>query len=147
MSTYPYGRNHPTLCFWSRREGRQMSITEQLHNFFYEQRFFSTQPQCCLTFSWIELQMLLRCCLIHTIIVIMRHFLHLLHLCRCLGLDLFVPSLCDLFLISIFIFIMINRIILLLYIFQNMSYYFWMVTWMTSVNNFHIATVQSQSVA
>ena len=32
-------------------------------SFFYEQRSFSTQPQFCLTFSWIELQMLLRCCL------------------------------------------------------------------------------------
>ena len=31
--------------------------------FFNKQRFFSTQPQCCLTFSWIELQMLLRRCL------------------------------------------------------------------------------------
>ena len=29
------------------------------------QAFFSTQPRCCLTFSGIELQMLLRCCLIH----------------------------------------------------------------------------------
>ena len=26
---------------------------------------FSTQPWCCVTFSWIKLQMLLRCCLIH----------------------------------------------------------------------------------
>ena len=33
--------------------------------FFYKQRFFSTQPRCCLTFSWIELQTLLRCCLIY----------------------------------------------------------------------------------
>ena len=32
--------------------------------FFYKQRFFfSTQPQCCLTFSWIQLRMLLRWCL------------------------------------------------------------------------------------
>ena len=37
-------------------------------------RFFSTQPRCCLTFSWIELQMLLRCCLIHISINILRHF-------------------------------------------------------------------------
>ena len=29
--------------------------------FFYKQYFFSTQPHCCLTFSWSELQMLLRC--------------------------------------------------------------------------------------
>ena len=31
--------------------------------FFYKQHFFSTQPQCCLFFCWIELQMLIRCCL------------------------------------------------------------------------------------
>ena len=41
--------------------------------FFYEQWVFSTQPQCCLTFIWIELQMLLRCCLIHVGIIILRH--------------------------------------------------------------------------
>ena len=43
----------------------QRTIT--LHNtgFFYKQSLFSTQPQCCLTFSWIKLKMLLRCCLIH----------------------------------------------------------------------------------
>ena len=41
-------------------------------HFFYKQRFFSTQPQCCLTFSWIELQVLLRCCLMHISIMIVR---------------------------------------------------------------------------
>ena len=30
--------------------------------FFYKQRFFSTQRQCCLTFSWIKPQILLSCC-------------------------------------------------------------------------------------
>ena len=30
------------------------------------QRLFSTLPQCCLIFSWIKFQMLVRCCLIHT---------------------------------------------------------------------------------
>ena len=29
--------------------------------FFTSNEFFSTQPQCCLTFSWIEPQILLRC--------------------------------------------------------------------------------------
>ena len=40
--------------------------------FFYKQRFFLSQPQCRLTFSLIELQMLLRCCLIHMTIIIVR---------------------------------------------------------------------------
>ena len=34
--------------------------------------------------------MLLRCCLIHVSIIILRHFLYLLYLCSCLGLDLFM---------------------------------------------------------
>ena len=59
--------------------------------------------------------------------------------------------LCDLFLIFIFIFIMINRMntdtLVLLLIFQNMSYYFWMITWIKNVNNFEIGTVQPHGVA
>ena len=30
--------------------------------FFFRSNLFSTEPLCCLTFSWIELQMFLRCC-------------------------------------------------------------------------------------
>ena len=41
-----------------------------------KQRFFSTQRQCCLIFYWIELQMLLRCCLIHISIVILRQLFY-----------------------------------------------------------------------
>ena len=77
---------------------------------FYKQRFSSTQPQCYLNFSWIKLQMLLRCSLVHINIIILRHFLHLLHLCPCLDLGLFTSYLWDLFLIFIFIFITINRV-------------------------------------
>ena len=40
--------------------------------------FFITQPQCCLTFLWNELQMSLRCCLVHISIIILRQFLYLL---------------------------------------------------------------------
>ena len=76
------------------------------------QRFFSTQPQGCLTFSWIELQMLLRCCLVHVSIIILRHFLYLQYLCSWQDLCLFMLYPYDLFFISIFIFIMINCIIL-----------------------------------
>ena len=89
-----------------------------LYTFFYKQRFFSTLPQCCLAFSWIELQMLLRYCLIHIscwlihiTIIILEHFLYLFYLNPCLDLCLFRPYLCYLFFIFIFIFIIINRII------------------------------------
>ena len=57
----------------------------------------------------IELQMLLRCCLIHVGIIMLRYFLYLLYLCSCLELDLFMSYRCDLFFIFIFIFIIINR--------------------------------------
>ena len=80
--------------------------------FFISNAFFSTQPQCCLTFSWIELQMLFRCCLIHISIIILRHFLYLPYLCPCLDLYLFMSYLCNLFFIFIFIFSMINHVIL-----------------------------------
>ena len=56
--------------------------------------------------SWIELLMLLSCCLIHLSIIILRHFLYLLYLYPCLDLGLFMSYLCNIF----FIFFMINRI-------------------------------------
>ena len=122
------------------------------YTFFYKQRFSSTQPQCCLTFSRIELQMLLRCCLIHVRIIIVIHFLYLLYLCPCLDLGLFMSYLCDLFFIFIFIFIKINRIVswiqtYLFFCLFDVSYYFWMITCMKNVNNFQMVKVQPQSVA
>ena len=82
----------------------------------------------------------------HINITMLRNFLYLLYLGPFLDLDLFMSYLCDLFLIFIFIFIMINRLntdtLVVLLIFQNMSYYFWMITQMKNVNNFQIAKVQ-----
>ena len=46
--------------------------------FFYKERYFSIQLHGCLTFSWIETKMLLRCRLIQINIIIVRHFLYLL---------------------------------------------------------------------
>ena len=58
----------------------------------------------------------------------------------------FMLYLYDLFLTVIFIFIMINFIIswiqtqmLFCFFFKNISYYFWMISWMKNVNNFQIA--------
>ena len=59
-----------------------------MHSFLYKQCFFSTQPRCCLIFSWIESQMFLRCCLIYISIIIPRHFLYLLYLYPCLDVGL-----------------------------------------------------------
>ena len=33
----------------------------------------------------------------------------------------------------------------LLLVFLKISYYFWMITWMKNVNNFHIAKIQPPS--
>ena len=111
------------------------------HTLFYKQRFFLTQPQCCLTFSCIELQMLLRCCLIHITINIPRHISYLVHVCPCLGLGMFMSYLCDLFFISSLLFVVINHInhsnrcICFLYIFQNIPYYLWMIMCLKKANN------------
>ena len=77
---------------------------------FVAARFFSTQPQCCLTFSWIKPQMLLRCCLVHISIIIMRHFLYFLYLYPCVDPGLFMSCLCDPFFFLFSIFITINHI-------------------------------------
>ena len=55
--------------------------------------------------------MLLRCCLIHISIIILRRFIYLLYLCPCLPLGLFMPYLRESIFIFVFIFIMINCII------------------------------------
>ena len=78
--------------------------------FFYKQSFFSTEPHCCLTFSQIELQFLLRCSFIHITILKLRHILYLVYSCPCLGLGLFMSCLCDPFFFFSFIFIVINHI-------------------------------------
>ena len=78
--------------------------------FFISNAFVSTQPQCCLTFSWTDLQMLLRCCLIHIALIILTHILYLVYLCPFLTLGLFMPYLCDLLFSFSLIFIVINHI-------------------------------------
>ena len=98
--------NFPPETTWDIPHPRWQSF---IYTLFHRQRFFSTQPQCCFTFSWIELQMLLRCCLRHKSIIIPRHFLCLLYLSPCLELDLFMLYLCDLFFIFTFNFITINH--------------------------------------
>ena len=112
--------NEPLLCYVHGTEKALFERLSSLKNkrnetgitcFFYKQRFFSIQPKCCVTFSWIDLQMLLRCCLIHVSMIILRHVLYLLFSCPCLDLGLFMSYLCDLFFFFIFIFVIINRII------------------------------------
>ena len=70
-------------------------------------RAFFQLSQCCLTFSWIELEMLLRCCLMYTTIFMLRHILYVVYLWPYLGLGQFMSFLCYLF----FIFSLISSII------------------------------------
>ena len=87
-----------------------LTVPSIKYTVFHKQRFFSTQRQCCLTFSWTEHQMLLRSCLIHITIIISRNILYLVYSCPCLGLGLFMSYLCDLFFFFSLIFIVINHI-------------------------------------
>ena len=122
--------------------------------FLYKQRFFSAQPQCCLIFSWIQLQMLLRSCLLYIIIIVLRHIWYLVDLCTYLRLVLFMLHLYNLFFIFSLIFIIINHIILLeqtdVLLCAYFSEYFILVlddNMNEERNNFQIAKVQPQSVA
>ena len=76
--------------------------------FFFRRSFFNFYR--CLIFSWIELQMMLRCCLIHITIIMLRHILYVIYLYPCLGLGLFMSYLNGLFFIFSLIFIVINSI-------------------------------------
>ena len=89
---------------WWRHRRKEAYI---LHAFLYATFFFSAQPYCCLTFSWTELEMLLRCCLIYISIIILRH---MLLLCLCLSLARFMSYLCDLFFIFSLIFSALDHI-------------------------------------
>ena len=84
-----------------------LSLSEsqfRIHAFLHKQNFFSTQPQCCLTFSGAQPQMLLRCCLLH-MTTILRHILYLVYLCSCFDLVLIMSYLRELFFIFTLIFI------------------------------------------
>ena len=123
---------------------------------FLQATFFSTQPQYCLNVSWIELQMLLRCCLINTY----KHY----HTEALLIFTIFLlylgPEPRSIYVVSMrSIYSYWSWFSLWLIIksheyrhaficsFTFFSYYFWMITWIKSVNYFQIAKVQPQGVA
>ena len=122
-----------------------------IYTLFFIRNAFFNSASVLLNFPWIDLQMLLRCCLIHLSIIILWQFLYLLYLYISLDLRLFMSYLCALFFIFIFIFIMINRMntdaLVLLFIFENVFYFNWMITWIKNANNFEITKVQPQSGA
>ena len=82
-----------------------------LHAFFYKQCFSLVEPQCCLTLSWIELQMLPTCFLItYKHHYTERHISYIVYFGPCLGRGLFTSYIGDLFFIFSLIFITINSI-------------------------------------
>ena len=145
-------------------ESLAAAIVWQLHVFLVSKAFFQLSISVTWTFSWIKLQMLLRCCLIHVSIVIMRHFLYLLYLCPCLSMSR-PRSFPIAFMWSIFHFhlhfhynlsynlmntdalVLLLVLFTLLLIFQYMSYYSWMITRMKNAKNLQISQVQPQNVA
>ena len=52
--------------------------TNEIYTFFISNAFFNS-ASVLLNFSWIDLQMLLRCCLIHISMIMLRQFLRLLY--------------------------------------------------------------------
>ena len=91
-------------------EGHLNYTTAKKIRFFLRNAFFYS-ALVLLDVSLIELQMLLRCCLVHISIIILRHFFIYYFVSMSRPRVIYVSYLCDLFFIFIFIFIMINGII------------------------------------
>ena len=90
------------------------NVCGNMHAFLATLFFISASvTQCCSFFLWIELQMLHSRCLIHISIMSMRQLFYLLYLCLSMSRrGPFMSYFCDLCFIFIFVFIMINRVIL-----------------------------------
>ena len=117
--------------------------------YFISNAFFSTQHQCWLTFSWIVLQIWLRCCLIHILIILIQFFIFSIFLSMCRSI--YFVSTWFIFFIYIPIVIIMNHIISLnqthLFFAHFLDDYFLMITWMKKENKVQIAKVQPQCVA
>ena len=116
---------------------------------FYKQRFFSTQPQCRLTFWQIELHMLLRCPLIlHYHYYTETYFISSIFVPISRPMFINVMSLWSILIFSV-VFIFINHITSLkqthLAFLQFLKYLLLFLD--QKANNFQIAEVQPQSVA
>ena len=118
--------------FWNQRNHDQ---TYNYSIIFYKQRFFSTEPQYFWTFSWIELQMLLSCCLMHiTIIYTKTRFIFDTFVSMAWPRSIYVIYMWSILIFSL-TFIFINHISLkqrhLFFLhFLECLYYFWMIMWM-----------------
>ena len=102
----------------------------------YIQAFYIFNVFLTLTFSWIELQMLLRCYLIHLTVII---FVFTLFVYISRPRSIYAESMW--FFISISILIMISFIISWKHTIFFFCLVFWMISWMKNVNNFQMAKI------
>ena len=87
-----------------------MSVVQEIHAFLWETLFLNS-ASVLLKFSHkLTFKMLLRCCLIHITIILLRHILCLAYFGPCLGLGLLMSYLCNLFFIFSLFFIVIYHI-------------------------------------
>ena len=94
----PQNLEEKNWFFTIHANGRSLEVPTK-RTLFYMEYFFSTQPQCYLTFTWTKLQILIG--VDETLFI----------LTFCLQLELFISCLCDLFFIFIIILTIINLII------------------------------------
>ena len=75
-------RNSKTIRWPLKLVSTIAGFPPRLYNtrFIFISNAFLTQLYCCLTFSRIELQMMLRCCLIHITVIILKYTLYLVYL-------------------------------------------------------------------
>ena len=125
-----------------------MSVLLLVTRFFYKQRSFSTLPQYCLTFSWFELQMLLRCYLIRIRIIIMRHYAEILFILHFFSMSrprtMYIVSVWSIFHFHLHFHYYQSCIIswiqtyLFFCLYFRISYHFWIITWVKNANNLQI---------
>ena len=78
----------------SRSPTQSFEIIPVKYTLFQQATLFFNSASVLLNFSRIKLQTSLKCCLIHTSIIILRHYLYF-YLCLCLDPGLFMLYLCD----------------------------------------------------
>ena len=113
-----------------------------LHAFFIINGFFQLSLSVAQLFHGLSFKLLLSCCLIHIVIIILRHIFYLVYLCPCPGLGLFESYLWDQFFIPSLIFIVINYItsfkltsLIFVHFLKNLPL-FWIITWMKKSKKF-----------
>ena len=126
-----------------------LTLQNRPNAFFISNTFFNS-ASLMLNFFMNWASNLLRFCLIHITVIVLRHILYLVYLCSCLGPGLFKSHLYFIFtlMFSVINYVTSFKQTYLFFVhFWNKSHYFWMITWMRKANNFQTVKVQPQGVA